>query len=136
MIVHRWKYNNVICYYYSMIGSKLFYSLFQTLPTQYQCLKFITFFYSLSYSTYKTVYKVYIELKIPDKRQTKYINFCFTFFNLDGNLLIAKNLLTCFSPGVNFINILRAHFLYKSLLSSFSLLWTNFCTKNEHVKCW
>ncbi len=36
--------------------------------------------------------------------------------------------------GVNFINILRVHFLYESLLCSFSLLrvwlWTNFCTKN------
>ncbi len=42
--------------------------------------------------------------------------------------------------GVNFTNILGAHFLYKSLLISFSLLtvwlWTNFCTKNALVKCW
>jgi len=40
----------------------------------------------------------------------------------------------------NFINILRAHFSYKSELSSFSLLrdwlWTNFCTKNARVKWW
>jgi len=45
-----------------------------------------------------------------------------------------------FSPGENFINILHAHFLYKSLLSSFSLLWvwlwTNFRTKNSRVKWW
>ncbi len=44
------------------------------------------------------------------------------------------------SPRVNFINILRLHFSYKSLLSSFSLLrvWlkTNFCTKNMGVKHW
>jgi len=41
---------------------------------------------------------------------------------------------------VNFINILRAHFLYKSLLSSIFLLrvwlWTNIRTKNAPVKCW
>jgi len=45
-----------------------------------------------------------------------------------------------FFPGVNFINMLWAHFLYKSLLSSFSLLriwlWTNFRTINARVKCW
>jgi len=44
------------------------------------------------------------------------------------------------SEGVNFINVLRAHFLYESLLSSFSLLrvwlWTNFRTKNGHIICW
>ncbi len=44
------------------------------------------------------------------------------------------------SSRVNFINILHGHFLYKSLLSSFSLLrvwlWTNFRTKNVYVKCW
>ncbi len=43
-------------------------------------------------------------------------------------------------PRVNFINILRTHFLYKNLLSSFSLLriwlWTNFCMKNAGLKCW
>jgi len=42
--------------------------------------------------------------------------------------------------GVTFINILRAHFTYQSLLSSFSLLkvwlWANFRTKNVRVKCW
>jgi len=41
---------------------------------------------------------------------------------------------------VNFINILRSHFSYKSLLNSFSLLrfwlWTNLRTKNVHIKCW
>jgi len=45
-----------------------------------------------------------------------------------------------FFPGVNFINILHAHFSYESLLSSFSLprIWlqTNFHTKNARVKSW
>ncbi len=43
-------------------------------------------------------------------------------------------------PGINFINILCSHFLYKSLLSGFSLLrvwfWMNFHMKNAHIKCW
>ncbi len=46
----------------------------------------------------------------------------------------------CLLPRVNFINILRVNFSYKSLLSSFSLLrvwlWTNFHTKNARVKQW
>jgi len=52
-------------------------------------------------------------------------------------------LIQYFNPSpscINFINILRAHFSYESLLSSFSLLrvwlWTNICTKNAPVKCW
>jgi len=44
------------------------------------------------------------------------------------------------TPAANFINILRVHFSYESLLSCFYLLrvwlWTNFCTKNVLVKCW
>jgi hypothetical protein len=46
--------------------------------------------------------------------------------------------------GVNFINVLREHFLYECLFGSFSLvtfsLWKNYKStlvqKNEHVKCW
>jgi len=46
-------------------------------------------------------------------------------------------------PCVNFINVLRAHFLYKSLwaaffylLFDFEFLAPIFCTKNAHIKCW
>jgi len=43
---------------------------------------------------------------------------------------------TCFKrswPGVNFINVLCALFLYVLL---WVWLWTNFRTKNARVKCW
>ncbi len=52
-----------------------------------------------------------------------------------------------FQQGVNFINILRAHFLYKTLAPKITklreaLLYkilvpkTHFCMKNARIKCW
>ncbi len=56
--------------------------------------------------------------------------------------LLWENVDYDFAAGVNFINILRIHFSYESLLSSFSLprvrLWTNFypkkCTSKMMMK--
>jgi len=47
------------------------------------------------------------------------------------------------TPGVNFINVLRAHFLYKILVPKITklclgldFLAPKFCTKNARIKCW
>jgi len=46
-------------------------------------------------------------------------------------------------PGINFINVLREHFLYKilapkiiNLCFGFEIMAPKFCTKNERVKHW
>jgi len=80
------------------------------------------------------IFRVQIMIQIINKVSSKawsYSNMTFYLQNVN-------------TPGVNFINVFRAHFSYKSLLSSFSLrsyirlcvFGTKFVQKTREKKCW
>ncbi len=82
----------------------------------------------------------------------KSISRCSAFFMLSGStsvkaerrMLMKWHLMTSLTASlisvVNFINVLRAHFLYENALRSFSLVMflgkKQFHTQNTCVKCW